>query len=58
MIKNTAEVNVKPTKRLECFVAHSEALIKEAQVLRYRVFAKEMGAKLKSESEGLDYDDR
>ncbi|ASF46124.1 GNAT family N-acetyltransferase [Methylovulum psychrotolerans] len=57
MIKNTAEVNVKPTKRLECFVAHSEALIKEAQVLRYRVFAKEMGAKLKSESEGLDYDD-
>ncbi|MDP1771684.1 MAG: GNAT family N-acyltransferase [Methylobacter sp.] len=35
----------------------SEALIKEAQALRFRVFAKEMGAKLKTESEGLDYDE-
>jgi len=57
MRKDTAEVLIKPAKRLECFVANSEALIKEAQKLRYRVFAKEMGAKLKSESEGLDYDD-
>ena len=37
--------------------ADSEALIKEAQALRFRVFAKEMGAKLKTESEGLDYDE-
>ncbi|MDD2724449.1 MAG: GNAT family N-acetyltransferase [Methylovulum sp.] len=57
MRKDTAEVLVKPTKRLDCFVANSEALIKEAQRLRYRVFAKEMGAKLKSGSEGLDYDE-
>lgn len=57
MRKDTAEVNIKPSKRLECFVANSPALIKEAQVLRYRVFAKEMGAKLKSDSEGLDYDE-
>ncbi len=35
----------------------STALIKEAQALRFRVFAKEMGAKLKTESEGLDYDE-
>jgi len=35
----------------------SEKLIKEAQALRFRVFAKEMGAKLKTESEGLDYDE-
>jgi putative hemolysin len=35
----------------------SEQLIKEAQALRFRVFAKEMGAKLKTESEGLDYDE-
>jgi len=32
-------------------------LIKEALALRFRVFAKEMGAKLKTESEGLDYDE-
>lgn len=32
-------------------------MIKEAQVLRYRVFAQEMGAELKTKSEGLDYDD-
>jgi putative hemolysin len=38
-------------------LADSEALIKEAQALRYRVFAQEMGAKLKTESEGLDYDE-
>ncbi|WP_432744894.1 GNAT family N-acetyltransferase [Methylobacter sp. G7] len=37
--------------------ANSEALIKEAQALRFRVFAKEMGAKLKTEAEGLDYDE-
>jgi putative hemolysin len=37
--------------------ADSEMLIKEAQALRFRVFAKEMGAKLKTESEGLDYDE-
>jgi putative hemolysin len=57
MRKDTAEVNVKPAKRLECFVANTSELIKEAQILRYRVFAKEMGAKLKSDAEGLDYDD-
>jgi len=37
--------------------ANSEQLIKEAQALRFRVFGKEMGAKLKTESEGLDYDE-
>ncbi|NOT10471.1 MAG: GNAT family N-acetyltransferase [Methylococcaceae bacterium] len=52
-----AEIHVKPTKRLECFIANSEALIREAQALRFRVFAKEMGAKLETESEGLDYDE-
>jgi putative hemolysin len=51
------KIQVKPVKRLECFIADSEALIKEAQALRYRVFAKEMGAKLKTEAEGLDYDE-
>lgn len=44
-------------KKLTCFVADSETLIREAQALRYRVFAQEMGAKLKSGSEELDYDE-
>lgn len=44
-------------KKLECFLANTPELIKEAQALRYRVFAQEMGAKLKSENEGLDYDE-
>jgi putative hemolysin len=37
--------------------ADAEALIKEAQALRFRVFSKEMGAKLKTESEELYYDE-
>jgi putative hemolysin len=53
---NTA-LQIKPGKRLECFIADSDALVKEAQALRYRVFAEEMGAKLKTEAEGLDYDE-
>jgi putative hemolysin len=57
MKKTDAEILIKPSKKLDCFLADSEALIKEAQALRYRVFAKEMGAKLKTESEGLDYDE-
>jgi putative hemolysin len=57
MKKSNAGILIKPAKKLECFLADSEALIKEAQALRYRVFAKEMGAKLKTESEGLDYDE-
>lgn len=54
-------INTKPAtqsaKRFTCFMAESESLIKAAQALRYRVFAKEMGANLKSAAEGLDYDD-
>lgn len=74
MKKIDAAIQIKPAKRLECFIiardgvyaasqsgagaaADSEALIKEAQALRFRVFSKEMGAKLKTESEGLDYDE-
>ncbi len=52
-----AAVQIKPAKRLECFITHSEELIRQAQVLRYRVFAGEMGAKLKSASVGLDCDE-
>ena len=51
------ETFIKAPKKLDCFITTSEELIKEAQVLRYRVFAQEMGADLKTKSEGLDYDD-
>ena len=51
------EQKLKSEKKLTCFIADTEALIKEAQTLRYRVFAQEMGATLKSGSEGLDYDE-
>ncbi|MDD1642526.1 MAG: GNAT family N-acetyltransferase [Methylococcaceae bacterium] len=57
MKKTDAEIFIKPAKKLDCFLAGSEALIKEAQALRYRIFAKEMGAKLKTEAEELDYDE-
>ncbi len=57
MKKINVAIQSLPSKRLTCFIADTEALIKEAQALRFRVFAKEMGAKLKTESESLDYDE-
>lgn len=57
MKKSDAAIQFRATPRLEAFIADSDALIKEAQALRFRVFAKEMGAKIKTESEGLDYDE-
>ncbi|MGR8952638.1 MAG: GNAT family N-acetyltransferase [Gammaproteobacteria bacterium] len=44
-------------KRFSSFIADSDAMIKAAQELRYRVFAREMGARLKSADDELDYDD-
>lgn len=44
-------------KRLHCFLADSAEWIREAQSLRYRVFAGELGAKLKTAGEQLDYDE-
>lgn len=51
------QITLKPKRRLDCFVTYDQALIEEAQRLRFRVFAQEMGAKLKTEDEGLDYDE-
>ena len=45
-----------PQIRFDAFVTHAPQLIEQAQRLRYRVFAQEMGAKLKSENHGLDQD--
>ena len=44
-------------KKLACFIANDEAMIRSAQTLRFRVFGQELGAKLKSAEEGLDYDE-
>jgi len=43
-------------RRLTTGLAHSEAEILEAQRLRYKVFAEEMGANLPSANEGIDRD--
>jgi putative hemolysin len=51
------EQQTRSEKKLTCFIADTDALIKEAQALRYRVFAQEMGATLKSGQEGLDFDE-
>ncbi|WP_024297306.1 GNAT family N-acetyltransferase [Methylomicrobium lacus] len=57
-MKNLNPETTQPAaKRFSSFIADSEAMIKAAQELRYRVFAREMGAKLKSASEELDYDE-
>ncbi len=51
------EQQVRSVKKLSCFIADTDALIKDAQALRYRVFAQEMGATLKSGQDGLDFDE-
>ncbi len=51
------QIMVNPKRRLDCFVTYDQVLIEQAQRLRYQVFAKEMGAKLKTDKEGLDYDE-
>ena len=43
-------------RRLITSLAHSESEVLEAQRLRYKVFAEEMGANLPSASEGIDRD--
>ena len=46
-----------PGRKLSAQITHDPHRIKQAQQLRYRVFALDMGARLKTESEGLDYDE-
>lgn len=43
--------------RLRAFVARDPVTIREAQKLRYRIFAEEMGARLRSPVTGLDIDE-
>ncbi len=50
----TAEKKQRP--QYHCGIAHSESEIREAQKLRYRVFAEEMGARLNVREAGVDAD--
>lgn len=43
-------------RRLQTFLTHDPTLVREAQALRYRIFAEEMGARLHSPEAGLDID--
>ena len=52
-----AEQPATPRKRrLHVGLAHSESEIREAQKLRYRVFAEELGARLPTRTPGVDID--
>lgn len=43
-------------RRLHVGLAHDEAEIREAQKLRYRIFAEELGARLPTRTPGVDHD--
>lgn len=51
------KVKVNKPNPIQVYIARDAAEIKEAQRLRYKVFAEEMGAKLPSNAEGLDIDE-
>lgn len=56
MLELNRQKQVVTQRRLITSLAHSEAEVLEAQRLRYKVFAEEMGANLPSASEGIDRD--
>jgi putative hemolysin len=56
MLEPRGDPRVEPKRRLAVHVARGEAEILEAQRLRYRVFAEEMGARLPTADEGIDRD--
>jgi putative hemolysin len=56
MLEPRREPRLESQRRLAVHMARSEAEILDAQRLRYRVFAEEMGARLPSASEGVDRD--
>jgi putative hemolysin len=55
-LRNDSSIRVRP-RRYVAELARNEADVRASQALRYRVFAQEMGARLHSRVEGLDYDD-
>lgn len=57
MPASAPETRTSRARRYVAEVAREEATIRATQALRYRVFAEEMGARLHSRAEGLDYDE-
>lgn len=56
MLEKDAKSN-RPARRLSAQITTDSDRIRQAQKLRYRVFALDMGAKLKGAAEQLDYDE-
>ncbi len=56
MLEPRRDRRLEPQRKLAVHLARGEAEILEAQRLRYRVFAEEMGARLSTANEGLDRD--
>ncbi len=52
MLEPRGDPRLEPKRRLAVHVARGEAEILEAQRLRYRVFAEEMGARLPTRGRG------
>jgi putative hemolysin len=56
MLEPRCDPRPEPQRRLSVHLARCEAEVLEAQRLRYRVFAEELGARLPSANEGIDRD--
>lgn len=57
MLEQHAHAQSRPRNTLSVSLAHDQAEIREAQRLRYKVFAEEMGAQLTSRASGIDQDE-
>ena len=53
----TDKSEIKKSRPLEAYIARDTNEVKEAQALRYKVFAEELGARLPFNSENLDIDE-
>jgi putative hemolysin len=56
MLHLETQVHSQPQKRLSLHLAATAEEVREAQRLRYKVFAEEMGARLPSREAGIDHD--
>jgi putative hemolysin len=56
VLQRTEDITHQRSRRFATFIAADESTIREAQALRYRIFAAEMGARLHSPEPGLDRD--
>lgn len=56
MLRNEVEVRARERVGLSVHLARSDAEVREAQKLRWRIFAEEMGARLDTRETGVDID--